>query len=291
MHCHSLHIAGAAHRSRLHPCQDRSRCFSACFGNTIATILLTSDGHGHPSHFRSESGAAFAIDAAIDALNRHLPALTNPSAFFSDIIATWQTKIVDDIRRNPLPDDNDNLLPYGCTLAGAILTSDSAIYFQLGDGAIVALCEDSIADSILPDDPRCDGTYTTSMCNASADDFRILKTDSVPPCVMLTTDGLENCYASNKDLAGDFLLSLAESFVDDSWDETICELPALLERMSVDGSLDDMGLAIAADIERLSAILPYLKGIRITQIKQEIEKGGNKDDIIYLKERISQLQS
>lgn len=49
--------------------QDRAAALDIVYGEDAkATVLLLSDGHGSEQHFRSDIGAAFAIEAAAEAL-------------------------------------------------------------------------------------------------------------------------------------------------------------------------------------------------------------------------------
>lgn len=263
----AIHIAGASHREAGKACQDRSRCFGRCFGGRRAAVVLVSDGHGHPAHFRSERGAAFALDAAAEALaglmesigdyvgvtlragagescgDAHADAVMR--AFFADIMQRWYAKVLNDYAIDP-PREVTLAPPvraYGCTLVGAVLCSGLRIAFQLGDGACAELDALGHPRIPLPDDPRCRGALTTSMCSDGADDFRFVVGPDVPRLIMVCSDGLVNSFGSESGLAGELLPELAADLADKGAEAVACELVRILPGISECGSRDDISLA------------------------------------------------
>lgn len=300
----SLYIAGAAHRSQYRPCQDRTAAFSRCYGDVEATVLLVSDGHGHPTHFRSERGAALALDAAREALEPFMSKAGHSAAedvpeplfreLFADILRRWYSKILTDWKNDPPldPGINPPVLAYGCTLIGAVAYPGGWFAFQLGDGAAVGLDAAGMLEEPVPGDLRCMGALTTSLCSNGAEDFRYCAGNAAPAVLMLCSDGLENCYGSRAELAGDFLLDVACGIASDGAEATVCRLQTLLPEFSAAGSRDDMGLAFWYDSARAPQSVSAAAAQRLRQLENELAARGDADDdeAEYMRERIGALR-
>lgn len=300
----SLYIAGAAHRSQYRPCQDRTAAFSRCYGDVRATVLLVSDGHGHPTHFRSERGAALALDAAREALEPFMAKAGHSAAedisealfreLFADILRRWYSKILTDWKNNPPLEPGINPLAqaYGCTLIGAVAYAGGWFAFQLGDGAAVGLDAAGMLEEPVPGDLRCMGSLTTSLCSNGAEDFRYCAGNAAPAVLMLCSDGLENCYGSRAELAGDFLVDVARGIAADGAEATVCRLQTLLPDFSAAGSRDDIGLAFWYDSVRAPQAIAAAATQRLRQLEGELGARGDADDdeAEYMRERIEALR-
>ncbi len=275
MYCHSLYVTGASHLVAGKPCQDRTHSYQRCYAeDKIATVLVVSDGHGHPSHFRSERGAALALDATAEALDGLLPLLdaSQPGEhllragagescgcadvdsamrdFFADFLRRWYGKILNDCVVDPHRQASLSapVRAYGCTLVGAVACAGFWFSFQIGDGACAAMAADGSVFSPVPDDPRCRNSVTTSMCAGGADDFRFAMGAGVPPLMMICSDGLADSFGQNEGIGAEFMPELLDSLKEYGFDETCRQLARLLPGISGAGSRDDIGLAFWTEL-------------------------------------------
>lgn len=127
-------VAGTSHDKNGSPCQDAGSCrvVEASGGGSIL-LAMASDGAG--SARRSEEGARLAVALFLDEFGeacreRGILAIDRP------FILAWLTKLRRRIwaraaRAGTRAGD------YACTALGAVVAEDRAVFFQIGDGAIV----------------------------------------------------------------------------------------------------------------------------------------------------------
>lgn len=185
----SVRKTGSAHRV----CQDRFR--TVCDQDRL--ILIAADGHGGRPYTRSGLGARFACAAAEAALRAGIDDGSIPAAIkdrYDAMVAkhlalrpleAWELERLGGRARREV---------YGATLLAAMITPDSTLLVQLGDGEIHALKEDGTFFPRLPDDSACRGNLTTSLCNSRAfalDSFRVIRYPEPAAALMMFTDGCE----------------------------------------------------------------------------------------------------
>lgn len=90
---------------------------------------------------------------------------------------------------------------YGCTLIAYIETTDFWFALQIGDGDF-AISYDGISfQKPIPEDPRCNGNETTSLCeDKSYESFRFAHGKKIPKIVFCSSDGVSNSVKNDKDL-------------------------------------------------------------------------------------------
>lgn len=304
---HASYYAGASHLTSGKPVQDRAAALDIVYGGGAkATALLLSDGHGSEQHFRSDIGAAFAIEAAAKALPYilevlpgrmgHAPVSRGPAEascmteadrtapdpscesamrmFFTRINILWARKVLDHWKQCPPPEGSAMLAgaarAYGCTLAGAVRAEGFWMAFQLGDGACVALNDDCAEEDPIPGDSRCRMSRTTSMCIHEARDFRYAYGRDIPPVLMLCSDGLADCYENHKELARRFLAQIAIDYASEGLKYVEDEIAEVLPEMSGSITGDDMSLAFWIDSEAVAAMAGRLKELNETLQQQEL---------------------
>jgi hypothetical protein len=127
-------VAGTSHDKSGSPCQDAGSCrvVEASQGGPIL-LAMASDGAG--SARRSEEGARLAVALFVDEFGaacreRGILAIDRP------FILGWLTKLR---RRIAARAARAGLRggDYACTALGAVIAEDRAVFFQIGDGAIV----------------------------------------------------------------------------------------------------------------------------------------------------------
>ncbi len=261
-------VRGSIHVSRNLPNQDAIGWWQSDIPTGIPLILAVADGHGSPKSFRSQQGAAFAIEAAIHILQRFIdtvppdPALAKRLAedrLPREIVRHWRDKVTSDIAQNPFTDAEQRavgspeatasgLLAYGATLLSVLVAETFIIYLQIGDGDILVVTEDGDIVRPFPRDERLLGNETTSLCmldawNEMQIGFRTIW-DRFPALILLCTDGYGNSFVDE----ANFLI-----IGRDLWEIVQNEgLPAVEENLlrwliqtSTNGSGDDITLGIA----------------------------------------------
>ena len=127
-------VAGTSHDKSGAPCQDAGSCrvVEASQGGPIL-LAMASDGAG--SARRSEEGARLAVALFLDEFaeacrERGILAIDRP------FILAWLTKLRRRIAARAAR-AGMRAGDYACTALGAVIAADRAVFFQIGDGAIV----------------------------------------------------------------------------------------------------------------------------------------------------------
>lgn len=273
---YSTSIRGASHDSSGKPCQDYSSC-NICEDYAVAVV---SDGHGGSRYFRSEIGSKLAVKAATDVISSCMGAgrvdfITgigqDPHGIMTrltDAVLTRWTELVQEYdTENPHSeeerslegqDGDDVLRAYGATLICGVLSDDLAFGFQIGDGELVLVNDDSSELMPMPEDPDCFLNRTSSICGSDAssrfrhfvisatvqddesDNLRTIRADprrisSISVC----TDGLSTSFNSDESLMR-YCMAIPE--VLSSGGE--CRLKENLELRSRSNTCDDVSLSV-----------------------------------------------
>jgi hypothetical protein len=122
-------VTGTSHHARNTPCQDAFR--TRVFGSTAEwLVIVVADGAGSASH--SEAGAKLACDEFVRRVEALEPDILftrdGTIALFADVRAALHAEAE---RLNVRPRE------VACTALLAIISANSAVFAQLGDGAIV----------------------------------------------------------------------------------------------------------------------------------------------------------
>lgn len=264
-HALGTSVQGASHRRTGRPNQDALGISSLAQG--VAVVL--SDGHGDPASFRSDRGAAFAVEEALKALAEVADRGKDLSfsqlkraveeGFARDLVWRWRHRVAADREADPweelpspaAPDArNHGDTPYGATVLGALGTAEYLLLFQLGDGDMLAVRNDAVFLP-LPPDPRCFANVTTSLClpDAALDVRTMLlpRHEEWPTLLLLATDGYSNSFAGREDFlrtGRDFSALLKEHPGEAGRAAVAQELPSWLHEASAQGSGDDITVAL-----------------------------------------------
>ena len=196
----------AAHR----PCQDR---YLVCQTDD-RLILAVADGHGGSFYCRSNVGARYACEAAVEILKD----TTVPWEFVPQHIkALYDSKVEAHLLKKPLTEDERILVngqpdrvAYGSTLLTTCITPEGIFRAQVGDGEMhVVTTYGNLLDD-LPEDDNCVGFFTTSLVSPfAANQFRWSFDRETPAVAVLYTDG----YVSHKSCPWE-VLDLAKTLPD-----------------------------------------------------------------------------
>jgi serine/threonine protein phosphatase PrpC len=267
-------FVGASHIRRKTRCQDAS--LSLC-ENGIA-IAAVADGHGSEAYFRSEIGANFAADIAVnsaaDFIKKITPDMLTDAGSVNRqliqlekcIITRWGETVEEHLRQFPFTEDEERLFAesrdiypvYGTTLIAAAVTPSYWFAFQIGDGKCAAL-SDGLWTEPVPWDDKCFLNATTSICDSRAvDEFRHYFSGELPAAVFLCTDGVCDSYGSADDL---FLVysKTAETFARTGFTRAKKTVSRMLPAITSKGSGDDVSLAgILSKTAVKDAFAPHL---------------------------------
>lgn len=268
-------VRGAAHIRSQRPNQD---AIAWCTGPRcgLPIMLAVSDGHGSARSFRSDTGAALAVDATLSAFTRFLnflprrlegDALRGEAEGFlpRELEYQWKRRVLDHLTLHPFtgketetlylhrreadgePDLVNPFLAYGATALGVLLTDQFLIHLQLGDGDLLNVSSQGGVRRPLPHDDRLLGNETTSLCVAHASrDVRVAVTDTaegLPAVILASTDGYANSFRDDDAFlrVGPDLLEILRT---DGPQNVNDHLRGWLEEASREGSGDDITLGI-----------------------------------------------
>jgi serine/threonine protein phosphatase PrpC len=252
----STSIKGASHQLNGKPNQDAIRHYQAAGDGLI--IMAVADGHGGEKYTHSDWGAKFAVSVANSVLKetfknqddfslsqiKRLAEEDIPKA----IVRSWQEKVDEVCLKQPDLNNEHKYRYFGTTLLIALILPRCIVYWQLGDGDIVNVWDDSRVTRPMLADSRLLGNETTSLCGKKPWlDFRTFFqpiTDTpAPRFILLSSDGYSNSYPSNLDFEqtvldiADFMKTEGQTWVRE-------QLPDWLEEASKDGSGDDISVGI-----------------------------------------------
>lgn len=236
-------VRGHLHVMNGLPCEDSSSSFSAEDGKYH--IAIVADGHGSKSCFRSNYGAKFAVEVALECLQQFaevtLASEELEERFYKDIfsnpryrhmtirrltdtiLAEWYDRVFENYKHNPLTIEemgecaeecqNDEKIAhiYGTTLIAALQMPRCLILLHQGDGRCDVFYENGTVDQPIPWDSRCEDTATTSLCDAdAAERFRSCVIDLAEKPVIacyIGCDGVEDAYRDTyEELSGSHTL-------------------------------------------------------------------------------------
>ena len=244
---------GASHIRAGKPCQD----FSICLNTEKAAIIAVADGHGSDAYFRSDRGARFAAEAAIqcirdlftvhDGVFRESPRKTPETVLETlekSIIAAWHKKVADDLKQEAV--DTDGVTAYGTTLLAAAMTGGYWFAIQIGDGKCVIINEDNSVMQPVTWDERCFLNRTTSLYDDEAIGlFRHYYSETPPLAVFLGSDGIDDSFPVNDNgkYLANFYMSVYSNFLDEGLEKGELQLREILPKITLKGSGDDVSVA------------------------------------------------
>jgi hypothetical protein len=181
--------AGTAHIRNGTVCQDAGRCtvVPAADGDEILVASL-ADGAG--SAQRSQRGAALAVAA----FQRDFAAAAQDNTGLDGIdrafVLGWLAQTQDAIRTEA-SEAGCQAKDYACTLLGAVITDQAAVYVQIGDGAIVTGGADGYDYVFWPQHGEfANSTFFVTMEDAAAI-IQVERREGAVQELAMFSDGLE----------------------------------------------------------------------------------------------------
>ena len=218
---------GAAHADQNLRCQDAFHISQGAVSGRAYFCAAVADGHGDSRHDLSDIGAALAVQVATQELIKLRDAHDTPDeprlrrSFQDDVgrIVTrrWRAAVAEDaaarLETQLLPEAQEMLpVRYGTTLLLSLITEQSVLLGQLGDGDIVWLRADGHFDQPFASSEPAIGTETDSLCSSEAT-LRWQTTSfdrGQGGTLFLASDGVENCFADERGLQ-DYLRHVSTS--------------------------------------------------------------------------------
>lgn len=272
-------VIGLSHISRGVGNQDAVHWYPADDGldkTGLPAIIAVSDGHGESACVRSDRGARFAVEIAIDVLRQFASDIQfsggnsvsdvkefAPRLLKRQISERWTSRVLADSDREPFSTDElmrltgiddqltngmdkkKRLKAYGCTVLAVLATTSFLVALQVGDGAIVVAYSNGMSRSLIPPHEANFGNETTSLCSDPVDmavAVHGLEANG-PVVVMACTDGYEKAIDTEyfrETLLGEYVEYFRKRH---GWREIYKDLPSMLEEATSKGSGDDTTVA------------------------------------------------
>lgn len=268
----NAHHIGYSHVQNGLSCED----YSAAYSDDTVSIVVISDGHGDKNCFRSDRGARFACETAVNKcrefqkITDHIDDIADcdfeelVKALEADIADSWSETVLSDASAHPFSEQELSVASdqaqeayrngqrlekaYGCTLIFSMCTANYWLSIQIGDGKSVAAYRDGVFIEPVPADENCVGNRSTSLCNSNAKElFRHYYSKVKPIAAFVSSDGIEESF----DQAGlfNFFYSLSYWLQAEGFDIAKSKLSGLLPQISEGGSGDDVSVALMASTE------------------------------------------
>lgn len=189
----SSSVTGRSHKDHGEPGQDYSKAVSVRFADREFFIGLAADGAGSTTH--GGRGAEIACETVFLSIIGTLRQDGDLTQITDEVVRGWITVSRDAIAaeaKNAEKRSKD----YACTLLGVVAGRDHALFFQIGDGAIVVSADGEFTTIFWPEQ----GEYANTTFFVSDDTFpehlATLHCDTSPEEIALFTDGLQNLVLS-----------------------------------------------------------------------------------------------
>jgi len=247
-------------------------------GQTGFLVMAVSDGHGSARSFRSDRGAALAVECALRLGEKFAVRFGHDAPislvrgqmrrkWWHYLLADWRKAVRADILAHPFspldfaafpeppPDTTPGrewpfgaYLAYGATLLFVMATRHYTIYAQIGDGDILAVSTDGTVSRPLARHHEFFANQSASLCTHGAiREFQVSVVPArrdPPAAILLSSDGYANCFGSDDGFfkVGSDLLAYAREqgpgFISS-------QIDGWLRESSREGSGDDITLALA----------------------------------------------
>ena len=281
----SCSLQGYSHFFKNQPCEDAAGKYES---DRVA-IIAVADGIGDSSVFRASNGSQFAVETAIEVLKKHfdneteenqtvMPQREDEQDEFlkrieKEILNTWLDKISSHFQETPFSElekevlspsklarveQGDIAFAYSTTLIAVIRTASFWLAIHVGDGNCI--CASMIPDGegqlfnmteITPNTKL--GYSTNALSDANVlDTFRHHVSFTIPPVIMIHTDGLDDATLSEEHMEIEHLKLLTKlKDTDDSM--SFDGIKAEIERYATGAGekQDDTSLALILDMDQV----------------------------------------
>ena len=215
----SSSVTGTSHASRNEPGQDYCLAGVRCIAERHFFIGIAADGAG----CSSDGGTGARI--ACETLCRHIDDAVRQNEGCLDTIArqdieNWIASCRAAVGEQA-DKDGRQARDYACTLIGAVVGDDRAVFFQIGDGCIVTGDAGGYRTVFWPEQGEYANTTYFLTDEAVLNHLNVSLKDTAPDEIALLTDGLQNlvlCYPT-KTVHGGFFRPLFDAIKNSPDDE------------------------------------------------------------------------
>ena len=251
-------VTGKAHTDRGETGQDNNKAGTVRIGETEFFVGLAADGAG--STTEGGRGAEIACETIYQLIVANLREAGDISAITDMEIHAWITAARDAIQGEATA-KGKRLKEYACTILGAVAGERSALFFQIGDGAMVTGSDGSTGSGreyhtiFWPEQGEYANTTFFVTDEQYLDRLHILHAESSPDEIALFTDGLQNLvlsFSQRQAHAGFFrpLFDALNKFPENAFSEFSAQLESFLGRDEVNArSDDDKTLVLAVRVQ------------------------------------------
>ena len=124
-------VAGTGHAATDVPCQDNSHCETFVLPDGTP-VLVAAVSDGASSAQRADRGSYLACTLFVE----HVKRLLMDEDTQADFVSTWIAEFRDRVRVEAEA-EGVRISDFACTFVSAVVSHDEAVFFHLGDGAIV----------------------------------------------------------------------------------------------------------------------------------------------------------
>ncbi len=252
-------VVGTSHERTGTNCQDSHDCrivSAASRGGVF--VAVAADGAG--SAARSELGSRLCCQAVASAVERHLTTGNTLATVTRELAVEWlgearaAISVLAENEQRPIRD-------FACTLLAAVVGEDCAVFFQVGDGAIVVPSQGEPGEwcwIFWPQNGEFANTTHFVTDDDAPDKLEFAAASHAVAEVVIFTDGIENLVLRRKqrDVHAPFfnaMLPPIRALPHAGWDASLSDKLAayLASPVITDKTDDDKTLIIAAKCEGL----------------------------------------
>ncbi|AGB03789.1 PP2C family serine/threonine-protein phosphatase [Methanoregula formicica] len=186
-------VTGSSHANRGESGQDFCRAGSIRIADSEYFIGLVADGAGSTTD--GGRGAEIACDTLHASILDTLRQDGSIAAITDDMIRTWVTAAREAISAEA-QGKGKRIRDYACTLLGAAAGDSHALFFQIGDGAIVIRVDSAYQTVFWPEQGEYANTTFFLSDETYRDTLSIRHRDGSPDEIALFSDGLQNLALS-----------------------------------------------------------------------------------------------
>lgn len=241
-------------------------------GAGVQVALSVADGHGSPRSFRSATGAELAVKVSqqlaaelleVDPTGGQISVVKDRllEEVPKRIVQEWRARVEDHLARHPFSEEEltsverrigenpcdflerDPYIAYGSTLVTAIALESFMVFWQVGDGDVLAVSAQGVGRPITKQTLLI-ANETTSLCSKDAwQYFQVAVLGTPPPLVTVSTDGLANSFLDEQGFCK-FGSDLFELIARNGLEDVSQKMNDWLQQMTEEGSGDDISLGV-----------------------------------------------
>ncbi|MCK9580288.1 MAG: protein phosphatase 2C domain-containing protein [Methanoregula sp.] len=236
----SASVTGKAHTCRSENGQDFCKAGSVRIADDDFFIGIAADGAGSTTD--GGPGAMITCRTLHDRITQTIRGATDLSVISDDMVKNWVTAARDAVAAEA-QGSGKSLREYACTVLGAVASGGRAVFFQIGDGAIVTGSGADYQTVFWPEQGEYANTTYFITDEQYLANLKICHAES-PDEIALFTDGLQNLvlsFATKKAHAGFFapLFSALKKNPEDGIGALSAQLGPFLLRDDISARSDD----------------------------------------------------